>query len=488
MTDRIAASRRTAGGCTVAMARSLAFSALRTGAVGSLIVSIAAALVLVSADATSAEPVGGVTVSSTSELIEALRSDGSARTIRLRAGRYVLDTTLTVPDGVELTGDGVMQLDSEGVPVGFAAGTATVLVAGEHLRGDVVVLGDRTRLQGLRVEGGARNDDTARGNIVLIASRRPDDRVHATLLECEIFNHGPAGVGPIGPTGRTIAVVTLNPGGGAASHERARVSVTIERSVVRSTTSNASVFVINFASSVAIALDFEHNRFEGVVALAGGVGRPDIVSGSRVELRSRANLYVDRTGTYPVGWYFLGASIAPHEHIHSQGASYSSFRVESEDDRIEGYRTAIIAAAARLVDDLPGSLIGNRGELLLSRLRVRTVGDGAVDLWLQGLLHERDSNVGPGPEASSRAEDNVLRVSVKDSSGSGARANRYVDSALSGAADIANRNRLEFTGTRAEFLESNARFDPAPGADRFLAPTGSDQPAVILLRAGPESF
>jgi hypothetical protein len=45
-----------------------------------------------------------VAVRSTSELFEALKPERGARTIRLRAGRYVLDAPLVVPDGVELVG------------------------------------------------------------------------------------------------------------------------------------------------------------------------------------------------------------------------------------------------------------------------------------------------------------------------------------------------------------------------------------------------
>ena len=68
------------------------------------------------------------------------------------------------------------------------------------------------------------------------------------------------------------------------------------------------------------------------------------------------------------------------------------------------------------------------------------------------------------------AQGNVLRVSIQGSSGSGSRRNVYANAWLSGDADTAGRNRLEFAASRAEFLESNADFAPAPDARHFLTP------------------
>ena len=258
-----------------------------------------------------AQPVE-VTVESAAELREALKPGQEARTIRLLAGRYVLDAPLVVPDGVELVGVGVMRADSDGLPTGFAPGAGTVLVASERLEGDVVALGDRTRLQNLRVESPAANADEPRaGNLVVITSRRAGDRVKAMLSECEIINHTSVGFSPAGPTGHTIAVLTRNPGAGAPWHEGARVMVAIERSLVRSMTGVGSVFAINFASAGSIELDFERSRFEGSVGIVGGVARPDPVRGASTVLRSRGNLYVKDGGTEAAGWGILGASWRP---------------------------------------------------------------------------------------------------------------------------------------------------------------------------------
>ncbi len=430
-------------------------------------VASAAALVLVAnpAVAQSVE----VTVRSADELIEALEPGHRARTIRLRAGRYVLDAPLVVPDGVELVGVGVMRTDPDGLPTGFAPGTETVLLASERLEGDVVALGDRTRLQNLRVESPAASADKPRaGNLIVIASRRADDRVKATLSECEIINHTEAGFSPAGPTGHTIMVLTRNPGAGAP-HEGARVMVAIERSLVRRPTGIGSVFAINFAGAGSIELDFERSRFEGSMGMAGGVGRPDAVRGASTVLRSRGNLYVKGGGTYPYGWGILGASVVPHAEIPGGGAESNSVRVESQDDRIEGYRVGIHAAAGRLVAAMPGTVMRNRVELTLRGIRIRSVGEGAADLSLHGALSESASGDETGPEAPINAQGNVLRVSIQGSSGSGPRRNVYANAWLSGDADTAGHNRLEIAGSRAEFLESNADFAPAPDARHFPA-------------------
>ena len=118
-----------------------------------------AALVLLAASQAFAEQKPEITVSTATELIEALSAEPGARKIRLRAGRYTLAAPLTVPDGVELAGEGVMQLDPDGLPAGFVAGTETALVAGEQLQGNVVILGDGTLLRGVRIEAPPRDPD-----------------------------------------------------------------------------------------------------------------------------------------------------------------------------------------------------------------------------------------------------------------------------------------------------------------------------------------
>jgi hypothetical protein len=366
-----------------------------------------------------------------------------------------------------------MRFDAQGLPEGFAPGTETVLVASAQRETDVVTLGDGTRLRQLRIEGSipaASGGDQAGGNVVAIASRRPRDRVRATLERCEIINHFDSSALPAGPGGRAIVILTRNPGAGRPPHDGAQLAVAIDRTLVRNALASNSVFAINFASDGAIALDFERNRLEGVLSVAGGVGRPNRVRGASVVLRSRGNLYLNTGGDYPNGWQILGASVAPHREIAGEGTESSSVRIESQNDRIEGFRVGIQAAAGRLVGRRPGTVVGNRAELLLDGIRIRTAGDGAADLHLHGALFEPGSETATEPEARSNAEHNVLRVSIKGSSGSSARGNLYAHAWLSDVPDTGHDNRLEIVGSRAEFLESNVGFDPAPDARLFLNP------------------
>ena len=117
--------------------------------------------------------------------------------------------------------------------------------------------------------------------MLVIASRRPADQLKATLRECEIVNHLEPGSNSLGPTGRAIVVMTRHRVAGAAWHQGAHVSAAVERSIVRNTSGGNSVFAINFAGGGTIALDFERNRFEEALVVAGGAGRPDKVTGAK---------------------------------------------------------------------------------------------------------------------------------------------------------------------------------------------------------------
>ena len=146
-------------------------------------------------------------------------------------------------------------------------------------------------------------------------------------------------------------------------------------------------------------------------------------------------------------------------------AESSSVRVESDDDRIEGYRVGIHAAAANLAAGMPGTVMRNRGELTLRGVGIRSVGEGAADLSLHGALSESESGNETGVEAPMNAQGNVLRVSIQGSWGGGLHRNVYANAWLSGDAVTAGRNRLDIAGSRAEFLQSNADFAGVPTHD-----------------------
>ena len=268
---------------------------------------------------------------------------------------------------------------------------------------------------------------------------------------------------------------------GAAWHQEAHVSAAVERSIVRNTSSGNSVFAINFAGGGTIALDFERNRFEEALVVVGGAGRPDKVTGAKVTLRSHGNLYVSAGGAFPTGWGIIGGSVAPHEPF-PEGAESNSVRIESQNDRIEGYRIGIHASAGRQIAGMPGTVRHNRVELL-SRIRFSTVGDGAADLSLHGAWLEKEP--GASVPTVESVEGNVLQVTLLDSTGSGHRENVYADRSppeFAAVGAVPHSDRLEFTGTRALFLESNTSFDPAPGERSFprtpAGPEPGNQPAA----------
>ncbi len=100
-------------------------------------------------------------------------------------------------------------------------------------------------------------------------------------------------------------------------------------------------------------------------------------------------------------------------------------------------------------------------------MRIRTEGEGAADLVLQGALSEPESSDSPEFSVGDR---NTLSVLVHNLTGSGSpRENLYAN--VSGPVLESNQgshNRLEFSGSLEEFTRSNPGFSPAPPAEYFL--------------------
>jgi hypothetical protein len=125
-----------------------------------------------------------------------------------------------------------------------------------------------------------------------------------------------------------------------------------------------------------------------------------------------------------------------------------------------------MAAAARRLGAGSPTLHRNRLELDLERLRIRTEGASAADLELRAAWSEVVQGEGPGEFPA--GDHNVLRVSIRDSIGSGHRRNVYA--AVDGPEETVNRgtgNRLEIVGRTDDFETSNRGFDPSPGAEHF---------------------
>jgi hypothetical protein len=410
-------------------------------------------------------------VRTSGQLVEALTPGNAGRRIRVARGEYRIDRPLQVPDGVTLEGEGVMSFDADGLPAGFEPGTETVLRVTDGFHGQVLTLGHRSELRGLRVLDLASppsQPPQRQGNVVYVASRAPGDVIAALVVECELVNPNLVGFSDAGPHGHGVVALTLNPNLGAppAAHEGARVSVRVQRSVVRTHT-GAVVFANNFAARGDVTVALEGNRFEGYLTVGAGVSRPDAVIGSVTRIESRGNLYL-RSGRDRYGWLLLGGSTSPHFlEAGIPGAARTTLRVESKDDRIEGFRQGIQAAAARRIGGQSSLLADNRVELRLHGTRIRSDGEGAADLVLQGAMSEIEQAEGPGEFPAGNR--NVLRVVMEDVSGSGERRNVYAD--VVGPTRPENQgvgNRLEVTGDPTSCGRSNGGINPLPEAQFFV--------------------
>lgn len=427
-----------------------------------------------SASATQA-PDGGtvappLVVSSTEQLIDALQPANAGRRIQVEHGNYAIDRPLHVPDRATLEGAGVMKFDADGVPGGFEPGTETTLRVTAGFAGNVLALGHGSVIKGLRVFDLANppsQPPLRQGNVVYVASREPGDSVSASIIECELINPNPVGFSDVGPHGHGVVVLTLNPNLGEppGAHEGARISVQMQRSIVRTHT-GAVVFANNFATRGEVVVLLEDNRLEGYLTAAGGVSRPDAVTDAMTRIESRRNRYV-RAGLDRHGWLLLGGSTSPHFlEPGIPGAARVALSVDSTDDRIEGFREGIQAVAARRIGARSSLLVGNRLDLRLRGTRIRTTGDGAADVVLHGAASETGQAEGPGEFPA--GDGNVLRVRMEGVSGSGVRRNVYGH--VAGPTRTGNQgtgNRLEIDGDASSFESSNPDLDPPPAAGFF---------------------
>jgi hypothetical protein len=410
-------------------------------------------------------------VQSSPQLVAALQPANAGRHIRILRGDYAVDRPLVVPNGATLEGEGVMTMGPDGLPHRFEAGTATTLRASGSFSGNFVTLGHGSAIRGLRLldlANPAEQRPLRSGNVVFVGSRAPGDTIAASIVECEIVNPNRAGFDDDGPIGHGIAAVTLNPALGAppAAHENAQVSVRVRRSIVRAGT-GAAVFANNFAARGSVTLRLEGNRFEGYLAASGGVSRPDGVAGSVTSIESQRNLYT-RGGFDRHGWLLLGGSTSPHFlDATASGASRNQLHVESTNDRIEGFRTGIQAAAARRLSAQSAALSDNYVELRLQGTHIVTPGEEAADFLLQAALSETGQAGGSGEFPA--GDRNVLRLLANSVVGSGPRRNGFAH--VVGPRRPANHgtgNRLEIAGDGAAFRQSNRAIEPPPDPQFFV--------------------
>jgi hypothetical protein len=428
----------------------------------STILSIAIAAAPVNAQDAATE---SIVVRTSAELLAILRSGESEHEIRITRGRYSIDRPIVVPDGVVITGDGVMTFDEDGTPSGFEPGTETILETAADMNGDLLTLGNGSALRGLvLIDDPSPNKERA-GNVVSVVSRRPGDVVAASIIECDIVSSNGKAFSADGPTGHGVVAYTRNPvTQPRRPHDGAAVNVRIERSIIRDTDDGGAVFVLNFASGTKTGATLIRNRVLGALVAGGAANRPETVDHAATVIEADHNLFVAPQDGNVRGWLLIGASSGPHLPSEAAGPAFNMLRVHSSADRIEGFANAIIAIAARRIVSGSGPLYGNTLDLQFDDLRIRSVSANAADLQLrtaQALL-DQDQPPLPGLDAGQR---NTLRIQMSGSAGSGLRKNSY--SPCSDATSAESGNRLEFVGSAAEFTRSNSGFDPPPPSACF---------------------
>ena len=392
-----------------------------------------------------------IIVTTVAELEAALTPANAGKRILVRAGEYEISQALTVPEDATLVGEGDMTFDDAGLPAGFAPYGRTVLRSTATLVGDVLTLGDGARLRGLVIEDAAGRQ----GNPVVVSSRAAGDFVSAELVECEIVNPNPSAIVPEGSIGRALKVITLNPNLGLdpPPHDGAVLEVRMARSIIRSPGAGIGVFAISFASHTEIRLDLQRNVIGGGLNLSGGVSRPDAVTGASLNVRSRRNLYrSDSVDATPTGWSLIGGTTAPIPGLVSGASTFNTLQMDSRNDTIDGFQTGILAMGGLRTGPLPDPSSSNRVDMDLHDVRLQTTTSDLVLFGAQSFV----DGVSPG-------DGNTVRLALKKSTGSGPRANVYVNSSM----DLGADNRLEVVGTEKAFVRSNDGFDPIPPAEFF---------------------
>jgi serine/threonine protein kinase len=424
-------------------------------------------------------------ISSSEELTAALDPANAGRRVRLRPGVYDIDQPLTLPDRMTLEGAGVMRFNAESRPIGFLDETRTTLRMTANVGGDMLTLGDSATVRNVEIVDLAGRS----GNVVAVVSRRPGDRIAATIVESVIANPNPLTIGAGGPLGRGLLVITRNPnlGSDPPPHEGSAVSVRMTRSVILSPEGGGGFFAFNFAPSSRITVDLSHSVIGGSNEANGGVSRPDAVHDSEVLLQSQGNLYrnewPDPCVSPLIGWNLVGGSGSPIP-IPLPPTTRNRLVVRSLDDRIERFPTTVLATGSRRffgdplnppptdnsidlqligtvisTPDCPGAASGsNTAGIAAARM------EAAADFRLAGAW--------VGNDALNAGDRNTVRVEFRAVTGSGRRSNQYAHAAGSSGPLPAqlqgDGNRLEFVGNALSFARLNQDVDPPPGAGFFM--------------------
>lgn len=411
-----------------------------------------------------------INVSNAAQLQAALVPSSKGATIKVAAGTYAVGTPLVVPEKARLEGAGGMTIDAMGLPTGVPKGAGSRLVAASALQGDILTLKNGAEVAGLVVEDVAGRN----GNLIAVTSMNSKEDISATIEDCELVNPNPSAATLAGPMGRGLLVVTRNPPDRSPEpgHDRIRLAVEMRRSLIRSPANGSGIFAVNFAAVAEIELRLAGNVIGGGLDTAGGVSRGRPTYHSRTAIISHRNVYrSDGKAAAGIG-LFLHGGTTPPAPVASLAAAFTtdnSLSLKSKRDRIEGFATAVYAAAAWRPFSSSGPVSRSHVDLDFEDLLLTS---GAADLHLVGA----ESGVGVSATGASPeftpGDDNRLSVTMKNVTGSGPRSNFYANAVLfSGgaipAALAGTGNRLEILNDIRTFAASN-KLQPAPPVTFFV--------------------
>jgi hypothetical protein len=363
---------------------------------------------------------------------------GVSVTIPLLGQEYQLEVPLFIPNDVTLKGVGEMQVVN-GLPVGFLE-TTTRITAKSNFTGNLLTLGNGSKVQKLRLEGASQ---AGGGNVVAVASRGPNDIVSATIEECELINKLSSGGGPDGPTGGAILACTHNPPDLAPPappnppHEGARITVTVSRSIVDTPNKGQAVFAMNFASGGRVTVKLENNVVRGPLDVIGGLSRPDAVFGATTTINSDGNHYSPQSASNVGVWQIVGGSSSPFGG--NANADSNTARVQSKDDQIENFLVGIVAIGGRQLSG-GGTCSNNTVDLTLTGMKPATNPlRGATDFEFEGAraiggLPAGRNNAVVAEVFAGPTSDRLFRIDLHD-------------------AGIGTSNQLVFKGTLAAFTQ-----------------------------------
>ncbi|HMA19240.1 MAG TPA: serine/threonine-protein kinase [Gemmatimonadaceae bacterium] len=427
------------------------------------------------------------TISTSAELMAVLTPANAGRRVHLRAGTYDIGRPLVVPDGMTLEGEGAMNFAREGYATGFSNSAHTTLRMAVNVAGDLLTLGNNVTVRNLEIvdlEGRS-------GNVIAVHSRRVADSVSAIISDIVVVNPNQFVILPGGTVGRGLLVITRNANGKAAPppDDGSVLAVKMLRSVIKSPGNGGGFFAFNFAANSRISLDISHSSIGGSSEANGGVSRPDPVHDSEVRINSEKNIYVNEQADLCVlnslGLNLTGGSGAPIAMKLPQTLR-NRLVVRSVDDRIEGFKTAVLATGSRsfYAGSLNPAPKYNHIELQLIGTRISTpscapvrrmVGSpgtrAGADERFEKVRDLRLVGAEIVNEGADAGEGNSVRVELSGVTGSGARANRYAN-ADGGYAPLppehqGKGNRLEIVGDPETFKRTNRGIDPIPPVEFF---------------------